>query len=510
MNKIVEAIHQHPNRVFIGFLAIHAAVWTALPTLYFINLPLDLIEGLLYGREWQLGYDKLPPLPWWMLDATYRIFGPDLFFYALSQATVIAAFALIWVMARQLVGPVGALVAVLLIDGLHYFTFTAPKFNHDVIQLPFWAMTGFAYWAAMRRGRTCDWALLGFGLGMALWAKYFVVVQAVPLLLFTVFDREARKSFATPGPWLAIVVALAVMAPHLVWLVQNDFLPLSYAEARAVQFTKASDYLVKPAGFLLSQLAFLLPSLFIAAPYLRNDVRVPKMAAKSELEMLANGFDRRIVTVLAFGPAVMLVLLSLLTGRDAVPLWGYPLWLFLGLWTVLNARLLERVTLWRIVFLWGIIFIAMATAFVIHYGVAPRFIPHYTAVMYPGDKLGTEMSRRFRGLTGRPLAYVIGPMWEGGNIAHYAPEHPRVLVDGSPRRAPWIDLGDVRARGAIVVWPVLNTEQDRSAEILPVPYRAVADGAQVQPSLTLPMHLGAGSRRIGWAVLWPRSPRSSK
>src|SRR4051812_16518660 len=185
MNQVTKAIHRHPTRFFVALLVIHAAVWTALPALFFINLPLDVVEGLLYGREWQWGYDKLPPLPWWMLEATHRLFGPDLFFYALSQATVVAAFTLIWIMARQLVGPphrllgpvfffyarpkppffppftligimprqlvgpVGALVAILIIDGLHFFPSPATKFNHDVIQLPFWAMTGFAYWAAM-------------------------------------------------------------------------------------------------------------------------------------------------------------------------------------------------------------------------------------------------------------------------------------------------------------------------------------------------------------------------
>ena len=35
------------------------------------------------------------------------------------------------------------------------------------------------------------------------------------------------------------------------------------------------DYLTKPPRFLLSQLGFLLPSLLIAAPYLRRDVRAP-------------------------------------------------------------------------------------------------------------------------------------------------------------------------------------------------------------------------------------------
>ena len=51
----------YPGRAMACFLALHAAVWTALPALLYPNLPLDLIEALIYGREWQLGYDKLPP-----------------------------------------------------------------------------------------------------------------------------------------------------------------------------------------------------------------------------------------------------------------------------------------------------------------------------------------------------------------------------------------------------------------------------------------------------------------
>ena len=62
-------IAARPKRAFAAFLALHAAVWTALPALLYPNLPLDLIEALVYGREWQLGYDKLPPLPWWLVEA---------------------------------------------------------------------------------------------------------------------------------------------------------------------------------------------------------------------------------------------------------------------------------------------------------------------------------------------------------------------------------------------------------------------------------------------------------
>lgn len=495
MSRISTVIARYPFGAFVAFALLHAVVWTALPAIFFRNLPLDLIEALVYGREWQLGYDKLPPLPWWMVEATYRLFGPDLFYYALSQVAVLIAFALVWAMARRLVGPAGALVSILIIDGLHYFTFTAPKFNHDVIQLPFWALAGYAYWAALRRGRIGDWGGVGFAVGMALWAKYFVIVFVIPVVLFTLIDRDARRVLGTPGPYLAAVIALVIMAPHLIWLVQNDFLPFAYADARAVHFHGALDYLIKPPKFLLSQLGFLVPSLLIAAPYMRRDV-----ASTDAQAPCADAYDRRIVALLAFGPAATVVLLSLFTGRDTVALWGYPLWLFLGLWIVLNARRLDDITAGRIAVMWGAVFACFALAFIVHYDLRPRFHikERYVAELYPGARLGEEMSRRFRALTGKPLVYVIGRMWEGGNIGHYAPEHPRVLIDGRPVRAPWIDLGDLAARGAIVVW------SDGDLTRLPQAYRAVADDAEVQTPFSLPMRLGSGSVPFGWAVLRPR------
>jgi hypothetical protein len=494
MQKVSEIIEQRPGAVFVAFLALHFTVWTALPAILYLNLPLDLIEALVYGREWQLGYDKLPPLPWWLVEITYRLFGRDVAYYALAQLTVISAFAVVWAMARQLVGVVGALVAILIIDGLHYFTFTAPKFNHDVIQLPFWALAGYAYWAALRRGRMTHWILLGLAVGISLWAKYFIIVLAAPLALFVLFDKHARRTLATPGPWIAIAVAVTVMAPHLIWLVENDFLPFNYVDARAAHFHGVLDYIFKPPWFSLLQLGHLLPSLLIAAPYLRRDVPVAEQTSR-----LADEFDRRVVTLLAFGPAATLTLLSLISGRNAVPLWGYPLWLFLGLWFVLIARALERVTLYRIVFLWGVVQILVIAAFVIHYTVQPRLNQRYRAELFPGDRLGIEMSRRFRTLTGQPLAYVIGSMWDGGNISHYAPERPRVLIDGNPNRAPWIDLGDLRARGAIVVWT-----GNADPRVVPPAYRAIAADAEVQPPFSLPFHIAGPVVRVGWALLRPR------
>src|SRR5579871_1621463 len=184
LSRFPDAVARQPQAAFLGFLALHFAVWTALPALLYANLPLDLIEALTYGREWQLGYDKLPPLPWWLVEAAYRLFGRDVAYYALAQVAVITAFAAVWATGRPLVGPIGALLSVLIADGLHYFNYTAAKFNHDVVQLPLWALAGYAYHRALRDGRPGAWLVLGASLGLALWAKYFVVVLALPLGVF--------------------------------------------------------------------------------------------------------------------------------------------------------------------------------------------------------------------------------------------------------------------------------------------------------------------------------------
>jgi hypothetical protein len=498
-----------PKQAFAAFLVLHATVWTVLPTLLYPNLPLDLIEALIYGREWQLGYDKLPPLPWWLVEIAHQFAGRDFAYYLLAEIVVVAAFAAVYATARPLVGGAGALVAVLIVDGLHYLNFTAVKFNHDVVQLPFWALAGFALHRALRGDRLTDWLLLGLAAGLALWAKYFVVMLVAPMALFFLFDRDARKALATRGPYVAAAAALVTAMPHLVWLVKNDFLPLAYAEHRAVLPRGWYDHFWHPLQFGIGQLFFLIPSLLIAAPLLwpraNKSPLIPAQDGSSG-SPLSHGraddgfdaFDYRIVTWLTFGPFATVLAMAALSGRGTVAMWGYPLWLFLGLWLVMSARrVLDEPLIARIVVTWSIVFVCLALAFVIAYEVQPRFDHRYRAVFFPGGSLGREIAQRYQAATGKPLAYVIGTMWDGGNVAHYAPSQPRVLIDGAPKRAPWIDLADLKRQGAAVVWTDSNLHK------LPREFRSVAQGAVIQTPITLPYRRGRGSISVGWAILAP-------
>jgi hypothetical protein len=111
------------------------------------------------------------------------------------------------------------------------------------------------------------------------------------------------------------------------------------------------------------------------------------------------------------------------------------------------------------------------------------------------------MTKEFQRQTGEPLRYVIGRIYPAGALAHYAREgRPRVLIDGDPKRAPWIDIADLKRHGAIVVW----IDFDRKA--LPPYAMEVAKDAVVQPPLEIPWLWRGGitENGIGWAILKPQ------
>src|SRR5207249_2879765 len=102
------------------------------------------------------------------------------------------------------------------------------------------------------------------------------------------------------------------------------------------------------------------------------------------------------------GPVATVLAMSAITGRGTVAMWGYPLWLFLGLWIVLIARhTLDERRLMRVLFIWGSVFGCLALAFVANYAVLPNYDHRYRAVFFPGRELGQELSQRYHAATGR-------------------------------------------------------------------------------------------------------------
>src|SRR3954449_12670498 len=197
--SLLDYARRAPGTCLAVVLVLHVVIWTALPALLSHNLQLDLVEDLALGREWQLGYWKHPPLPWWLADVVYRMTGDVRAVYLLGPLSAAACMFVVWLLGRDIVGGFQALIAVLALEGLHFFNFSVPKFAHDQMQLPFWALTGLFLYRAITRERAFDWILAGAALALCFWSKYAAFALAVSIALFMLFDRRARRTLRTPG-----------------------------------------------------------------------------------------------------------------------------------------------------------------------------------------------------------------------------------------------------------------------------------------------------------------------
>jgi hypothetical protein len=447
LDAAVDIARRQPGRMLTAILAAHLVIWTLLPIALSPNLQLDLAEGLALGREWQLGYWKHPPLPWWVTDLIYRVTGTIYSVYALGPLAVVICLLGVYFLARDMVGPVRALIPVLALEGIHYYNFSAVKFAHDQMQLPIWAWAAFFFYRALVRGNAVYWMAAGALVALAFWAKYAAVIFGLTLALFLVLDPVARRSWSTPGPYLMALAFGVVIAPHLAWLIaHHEIGPFTYVETRARQAAHWYQFLTFPLRWIGGQLLFVLPALGLLALVYPRWWRQPIAGDQS-------AFVRRFAATLALGPFAIVAVLSALTGRLPVLMWGYPLWTFLPLGIIAwFGGATETVRQRAFAAGFAVVFVTMPVLYAAVPFVESLLRDRTLAVHYPGRAVGEHLTRIWREKTDTPLSYVAGEEFSANNVAVYSSDRPRVIVHGIPERAPWIDMRDVHRKGVLVVW----------------------------------------------------------
>jgi 4-amino-4-deoxy-L-arabinose transferase-like glycosyltransferase len=494
-DRLVEFARREPGRCLAIVLALHVVVWTALPALLSYNLQLDLAEGLALGREWQLGYWKLPPLPWWLDYGVVALTGTHDALYLLGPVASAVAIYAVWRLGREVAGPIVALIAALALEGIHFFNFSAVKFNHDVLQLPLWTLAALFFYRALTAARIADWLLVAVFLAAAFWTKYTVAVFVLPLALFVVMDETARRCLRTPGPYAAAALFAVLIAPHLYWLAEQSFLPLQYANARAKVATHWHHVVTFPLQWIASQIFFLLPAIGLVA------LAVARAGAPKDKA----SFARRYVTVLALGPFAVTTLMAIVLGRLPVAMWGYPLWSFAPLAALMWFGLVtEPVRLKRFAAAFLVILLAMPLTYAVVEGLEPLLRDRPKATQFPGRALAGQVTRAWREKFSSPLPYVGGGEFATNNIAVYSSDHPRVIVHADLSLSPWVDRADLARRGAVLVWEDGQVDAAGLAQM-----RSTYPGLDVQEPISLPRQsLVARGKlkpvRVHFAVVPPR------
>src|SRR6202163_2336116 len=224
---IIELIRARPRLVVWLVVLLQAALWLILPLLLYRSPPGDLATVLAYGREYRVGTDLGPPLPFWLADIAFRAAGNNMFgVYLLAQLCSIVALWALYLLARAVVGGQQAVLAVLLTMTVTAFSSPSVEFGPLMLARQLWALLLLHSWQLIGQGRRNAWFAWSIEAGLLL----LTTPAAIGLLLlitgFALATRRGRRTLMSFDPLFALLVIVVLALPYLIWLIRADTLAL--------------------------------------------------------------------------------------------------------------------------------------------------------------------------------------------------------------------------------------------------------------------------------------------
>ncbi len=499
ISTLTEAERCH--RWFWLFCAAHLFIWVFMPLWLCQNAPFDSLEGIAWGNQWQLGYDKHPFLaPWLTAGMNDVLHYPDLAIYLLSQLSVITCFWAMWRIAQSILLPRLALISVLLLEGIYYYNIASPQFNPNILMLATWALASLAFYRAVTCHHTQSWLIFGVTAGLTLLTKYEAPLLLGAMFVFLCVNPQARQSLKTYRPYAALLCALLVFLPNLWWLFTHHFAPFTYTADRLGEAHGSHNALIRhvfqPIRFLIEQVGAIALLFIMAVPlyFYRRD------------SLVISVFHKQFLWIVGLGPLVLALFVSAAGGFWLNSLWAYPFFSFVGILFIAYLQPIITPKVWKyFIILW----LSLCALIIVSRGIYLRYSTYLTgheiAAIYPGKLMTTTLTQAWNQDYHTPVAYVAGSATEVRNFAGYSKDKPEPYFTWNKHRSAWIDEARMHQQGAIFIWKIKHPNEGTS---FPASIQKRFPQMIYQGTMTLPMMTSNKKAQpivIAYAFLPPES-----
>ena len=408
---------RNTKNVFFIFILSHLIIWTIVPSLTNKNLPLDTIEALAWGSNLDWGYNKHPPMSAFFSEFFFQIFGSqDWAYYLLSQIFVLVAFYFVFKFALEILRDDKlSLISVLLLESIYFYNFTSPEFNVNVCQLPFWSLTVYYSWRIYnsKQIKFIDCFLVGLFAAFGFLSKYlflYLLISVDLLFVYLIFIQKSKKfDFKY---LITLEVFIVSLLPHAIWLINNDFVTVTYGLKRTgLEDYAIIDHLLNPVIFLLKQLVLLIP-FFTLLWFL-----IKKMKFQFNLK------DKKLIFLIFVNllPVLLMFLTSLISGSKIRTMWMTPYYLFFGVMFVYLVQ--SQIDLKKIrSFLNGFLFLFFLSPIIYSY-VSISQTDKRTD--YPGKEIAAKVQVIWDKDFDKEIQFVTGDEWKAGNLSYHLKSRPK-------------------------------------------------------------------------------------
>lgn len=432
------------------FVGVFVTVMTLHP--YFANINLDrhgdMVENYAWGMTWQWGYYKHPPLFAWITAAWFELFPKTHFFYyLLSSINAGVGLLLIWHIARRYLSSNGAFLAICIAVCMPPLYFLAIIYNANSAMIPLWAAIFLYYLRIIEKPTLLNGALLGLYSGLAMLTKYYSVMIIAPLLVHALMEPDLRPLLIKPVFVVALAIGAITITPHIIWLVNNDFLPLSYAASQGSYNPLA--LLKNAAIFPIALLLYALPGyLVLLFMWRKEDDAIYNLLGPAR--DLPGSQSGRALLYALIGGLVLTYMLAFASGAYLIGLWALPLFFIAPLILALQIPRDIASHRWRSGFMATCLFLVislLATPF-LHRLNLSRAISNN---LLPLNSIALEAQKIWQSKSTSPLVYVAGTQVIANAISFYVDTPVSAMQDMSLRATPFMSMEKIKEKGLMVL-----------------------------------------------------------
>ena len=405
------------SKIYFLFLFFHMALWTLIPAISNINLPLDTIEVLAWGSNLDWGFGKHPPFSALAAEIFYTIFGSnDWAYYFLSQIFVTISFIYVWKLSNEIFeDKIYSLLSVLVLSGIIFFNFTTPEFNVNISQLPFWALTVYYFWKSISTNKKINWILFAIFSALGFLSKYLFIYILTAIFIYFIFNLKRYKKLI-PNYFLSIIVSLIILMPHFYWLLENDFATISYGLNRStINEVFLIDHFKNPLIFLIKQIIILIPFLIMIFMLLK----------KSKLKINLNNKKILFLISITIIPILLVLITSIITGAKIRTMWMTPFYLFFGiLFIEILRKNIDLKNLKRFYIFFSFFFILSPLIY-----LSISIFDDTKRTDYQGKEISRLVQNKWNDNFINDIKIVVGDEWHAGNLSYHLASRPMWVND---------------------------------------------------------------------------------
>lgn len=434
------------NRVALKAAVLYAVIWT----LYAIvakssqGINADLGEMVVWSRNLDWGYPKHGPFPAWILAGWFAVFPlADWAYYVLAGLNLgIGLYLSFFLCGLWLDGEKRA-VAPFLLALIPFYNFLGLKWDQNSILIPLWALTTWAFVISLERRHIGYAALAGAAAAAAVLTKYWSGFLIVALIIAALLDERRAAYFRSGAPWTTALVGAVLIAPNLVWLVQNDFPPMHWVSTRRVA-EHVSDWVGSLQEYAFGTIGYAAVAMATYGVLVR-----PSLAALRD-SLFPRDNARRLAAVIFWLPLLLPIACALVMRVRLLSVWNEESLTLLPV-VLLSSPLItaSRTVAARII---GFAIIASVGALLASPFVAGAKLiggVENFATYVPAASAAIE--REWRATTNRRLEIVAGPVTLTESVSFTLSDQPSTYSNFSAYLSPWVDEQALLHKGLAII-----------------------------------------------------------